>query len=244
MTVVLLLVAGFFGAWWQAIGTPVAESRPISTGALRIAVFGDSLAFGWGTAHPARDGVVPRLALRFAALRPGSTLVNAAFPGSTIAEVEQRQFRRPTGPVQLVLVISGGNDVQRVSAPWTIASDEASLIDGLRARYPDASVWVTDLPDVSLRPSVPLWSRAPFGTLIALDNAAFVRAARAHGAHVLPLSAISREPEANRAPNVSSDGLHPSAAGYAKLTDALWPWFEAALRPDRSFEETRGQAPL
>jgi lysophospholipase L1-like esterase len=98
---------------------------------------------------------------------------------------------------------------------------------------------VTDLPDVSLRPSNPSWSRAAFGTFIALDNAAFVRAARAHGAHVLPFSAISRESEANRAPYVSSDGLHPSAAGYAKLADALWPSFEAALRPERSFKQKR-----
>ena len=98
---------------------------------------------------------------------------------------------------------------------------------------------MTDLPDVSLRPSNPSWSRAAFGTFIALDNAAFVRAARAHGAHVLPFSAISRESEANRAPYVSSDGLHPSAAGYAKLADALRPSFEAALRPERSFKQKR-----
>jgi len=244
MAFVLLLIAGFFSVWWLAIGTPVAGARRIPTGALRIGVFGDSLAFGWGTAHPARDGVVPRLASRFAAVRPGSTLVNASFPGSTIGDIAQRQFPHLTGPVQLVLVISGGNDVQRISAPWRIASNEASLIDGLRARYPNASLWVTDLPDVSLRPSVPPWSRALYSALISLDNAAFVRAASAHGAHVLPLSAISREPEANRAPYVSSDGLHPTAAGYAKLTDALWPWFVAGLQPDRSFEEQRGQAPL
>lgn len=104
---------------------------------------------------------------------------------------------------------------------------------------PTKPPWVTDLPDVSLRPSNPSWSRAAFGTFIALDNAAFVRAARAHGAHVLPFSAISRESEANRAPYVSNDGLHPSAAGYAKLADALWPSFEAALRPERSFKQKR-----
>jgi hypothetical protein len=82
-----LLLGGLFGVWWRSIGTPVAEARPITTGALRIVVFGDSLAFGWGTTHPARDGLAPRLASRFAATRPGSTLVNASFPGSTIEEI-------------------------------------------------------------------------------------------------------------------------------------------------------------
>jgi len=232
MIAIVLLLAGLVGAWWQSTGTPVARARPIPIGALRIAVFGDSIAFGWGTPHPARDGLAALLAARFAASRPGSTLVTAAFPGSTIREIALLQLRHVSGPVQLVLAISGGNDVQQASPPWRIAADEASMIESLRARYPEASLWVTDLPDVSLRPSMPRWSRVPFGLFIALEDAVLVRAARAHGAHVLSLSAISREPEANRAPYVSSDGLHPSAAGYAKLAQALWPSFEAALRTD------------
>jgi len=71
VTIVLVLsLAGLLGVWWQSIGTPVARARPIPTGVLRIVVFGDSLAFRWGTARPARDGLAPRLAARFAAVRP------------------------------------------------------------------------------------------------------------------------------------------------------------------------------
>ena len=116
VTIVLVLsLAGLLGVWWQSIGTPVARARPIPTGVLRIVVFGDSLAFRWGTARPARDGLAPRLAARFAAVRPGSILVNAAFPASAIGQIAASQFPHVTGPAQLVLVISGGNDVRRVS---------------------------------------------------------------------------------------------------------------------------------
>jgi lysophospholipase L1-like esterase len=65
--------------------------------------------------------------------------------------------------------------------------------------------------------------------LIVLDNLAFHRAARAHGATVLPLSSISVSKLAADPANFSNDGLHPSALGYKRFAAMIWPSFERAI---------------
>ncbi len=231
LTAIFVLPIG----WYAALGNPqssltgisrvVTQAQPpavAADGALRVAVFGDSLAYGIGATHPQVNGVVPLLFAQIAARHPRSSFFNLSHKGARMQDILQHQLPASRGAAQLVLVIAGGNDVQAIETPSQIASNETVLLNALKRRFPGAAIVVTDIPDVSLRPIVPRWAKRPFHSLIVADNRAFRKAALSGGARVLPLYDLSRLPQALSPGTIVADGLHPSDKGYRLLAQAIW----------------------
>ena len=188
---------------------------------VRIAVLGDSLAFGTGASSAAGGFIFPA----FRALlvrRPGSRLDNVAIGGATVADVVRLQAGRLAGVrYDVVIVCVGGNDVVRGTPAVTFRRTYTELLRRIAAATPGARVICCGVPDVSVSPIFA--SERDLVRETAMRDDAVVRAlAAAHGAafvDVFGVSHATRDPERF----LGHDRFHPSDAGYVLLANALTP---------------------
>ncbi|MEX1142495.1 MAG: SGNH/GDSL hydrolase family protein [Thermoleophilaceae bacterium] len=198
---------------------------------------GDSLSAGidGDTAEPWPDRVARALAaedgdLAFRNLaRTGATSTDVA-----IWQLQEAIEHRP----DLVSVVCGGNDVLLSVRPdpdmFAAVLDE--ILATLRRRVPDARVVTATYP--RLATMLPLRERTERRVEAGVEavNAHIRRLAAQHGATCLEWAGHAGVDDPD---NFASDGLHPSAAGHARASEA----FLAALRdiagPPRDREEDR-----
>ncbi len=196
-----------------------------------MAVVGDSLAYGTG-AGSTQAGFAYRVFAAIEKTHPGSTYVNFAVPGSRVADVTAFQSRRlrETNP-NLVLVVAGANDLLQTRDASQFAEKYARMIDTLRSSAPHATIVAAGMPDVSRTLHVPEFAKPATSALCASLNAEMRRIAAQRGAHFLDLYTLTNAGEPSHRQYLSSDGFHPSAAGYAEIAKAVYPVIEAAISP-------------
>jgi acyl-CoA thioesterase-1 len=174
------------------------DLAPLPAGAVILA-FGDSITHGTG----ARDGEsYPEVLAR----RTGRTVVNAGVPGEITAQ-GLRRLPGVLGEVRpaLVILCHGGNDILRKRPPGEAARNLREMIRLSRAA--GAQVVLLGVPR--------------FGLL--LDSADFYREVAAQEG--VPLEADIL-PDVLSDNALKSDAVHPNAAGYERLAQAV----EALLR--------------
>jgi lysophospholipase L1-like esterase len=174
---------------------------------------GASDTFGYGVPDPATQGWVPRFA---AALPGGAQVVNLGVVGITLHHALEVDL-----PValdahpDLVTVWLAVNDlVAGVPLP-SYRTNLYRLLARLR-QATHARVLVGNVPDLTLVPAVASRLGADPAATIGAWNAAIAEAARDTGATLVDLHAGWRELAAHPE-YVGPDGLHPSAAGYARI---------------------------
>ncbi len=240
-------------------GTPSASAAPSSPGgdAPAYLALGDSVAAGTGADDPAR-GYVPVLAGLLSdrlgcgdASAPGcpATVRNLAVPGATTETLLRDQLPaaltvlRSGGPVRLVTVTIGGNDVfgrvlqacaRSPEAPSCAQAAQAAVgdvdenVDRLlaelaRATGPGTTVAVMTyydpLPACRLAPLQPLAEQVLEGTA-AQDGLNDVLRARAaeHGAVAVETGRRLTAPQDFVG---GLDCLHPSTSGHARIAEAF-----------------------
>ena len=208
------------GATGASKGGVLAKSRPVVYLAL-----GDSTGVGVGAGH---GGYAARLYSRIERERPGSRLVNLCATGAATADllgvqVERAGEARPT----LVTVGVGANDLIRGVTAEQFARNFEEVVVGLR-RQTDAPVVVMNIPDMSLAPAVPAYMRESARRHIRIFNERIAEVAGRYGLPVVDL--FGRSTEFSSHPEFfSSDGLHPSDAGYEYWAGLLWPYAEKML---------------
>lgn len=189
----------------------------------RYAALGDSLSAG------VDDAVEPwpqRVAAALSAEGADVAFSNLARAGATSAEVADEQLGRAIElEPDLVSLICGANDVLLSVRPDpdTFASVLDRMLAELRRRLPHACVVTATYP--RLATMLPLRERTERRVEAGIEALnAHVRAlADAHAAVCLEWSGHAGvdDPE-----NFADDGIHPSAAGHARASEA----FLAALR--------------
>ncbi|HEX8560179.1 MAG TPA: SGNH/GDSL hydrolase family protein [Pyrinomonadaceae bacterium] len=191
------------------------------------AALGDSTGAGVGARKG--GGYVARLFERIERVRPGSRLVNLCVSGATSGDVLRSQVGRlgAAAPTLVTLGI-GINDVTRQVAPEQYERNLEEIIARLRAQTA-APVVVSNLPDVSHAPAVPVFLRAEARRRLLLFNARVAQVARRHGLFL----ADSYERSAAVIPGhpefFSADGFHPSDEGYEFWAFEMWPTVKKAL---------------
>jgi acyl-CoA thioesterase-1 len=192
--------------------TPASSASPqgvaaAPAGATTYVALGASDAFGVGTSDPDRQNWPRVLAGELGA---HVHLVNLGLPGATVADAQRMELpvalaSHPT-IVTVWLVV---NDFADGVDLTTYTQQLGALLGALRSSTP-ARVYVGNLPDL---------------TLVAAWNAAIADVCAANGARLVDLwsdwSDLASHPG-----YISSDGLHPSTLGAAKLADV----FAAAIR--------------
>ncbi len=200
------------------------------TAPLRLAVLGDSIAYGTGAAR-VEDGLGPRLAQVLRRDGVDTDLTVLAVPGAVSRDLAA-QVRRaiPLRP-DLAVVVVGANDLARFTPVEAATAALGAAVADLRAAGTD--VVVVPAPDMSSVPFVPPAFRPVVRAACAVLQQGQAAVARAHGAVVAPVSTeVSRAFTADPA-LFSADRFHPSSAGYARIAAALAPTVLAAARDRR-----------
>ncbi|MBA3524781.1 MAG: SGNH/GDSL hydrolase family protein, partial [Geodermatophilaceae bacterium] len=119
---------------------------------LRLAVLGDSIAFGTGASHD-RDTLGPGLVARLAAAGVASEARVFAVPGARSVDLTGQVERCAGWAPNIVVIVIGANDVTHF-VPADVAAE--SLRVAVRAlRAVRAEVVLAPAPDLSAVPHVP-----------------------------------------------------------------------------------------
>ncbi len=209
--------------WGKALAVAAAVSSGTAAGAQEvvIAALGDSLTQGYGL--PQEDGLVPQLERWLQARGHDVRLINAGVSGDTTAGGLARVGWTMGEDVDAMIVALGGNDMLRGIAPEVSranldgilqaadAADVEVLLVGLRAfnnfgpQYQTA--FDTIFPDLA----------GDYGTLYIGNFLSAITGPDATGQDRLLLDYLQ------------SDGLHPNAAGVARIVEAIGPTVEALI---------------
>jgi lysophospholipase L1-like esterase len=188
--------------------------------ALRLAIVGDSIAYGVGAARPA-DTLGPRLVAALTADGIEALYRVYAVPGAVSADLGRQVERAREWRPEVAVIVVGANDLTRLVPP-----DRAADALGLAVRAlkeVGARVVVAPAPDLAVVPHVPPAFRRLVSTGSGILRRAQAAAATAAGAVVAdPEGSTSAEFAAD--PRLfAADRFHPSSAGYAVIAAALAP---------------------
>jgi acyl-CoA thioesterase-1 len=180
-------------------------SAPLSPpAAARVAFIGDSLSAGESIdkskTYPAL--IVAPLVKEGRNVR----LANGALSGETSNSARRRMslFR---APLAAAVIAVGAND-GGVIPPAETAANVTALLNAARAARPECPVIIISVA-------------RPHAAASDVDrDAALAEVARASGAVFVSDFFTALDP---RDPSLYVDGIHPSAAGHARLADRLWP---------------------
>jgi lysophospholipase L1-like esterase len=187
---------------------------------LRLAVLGDSLAYGTGATRP-DDTLGARLAGMLSHSGYAVELHVLAVPGATSFDLAVQVRRATPLDVDLAVVVVGANDLPRVIPPDRYAVALRAAVEALQGG--GTTVVVVPAPDWSTVAWVPPALRPALRTACAELQRRQAVVAEAAGAVVAP---VARQVAAAFAADPAlfcADRFHPSSAGYARIAAALGP---------------------
>jgi lysophospholipase L1-like esterase len=199
---------------------------------LRLAVLGDSIAYGQGAARSG-DTIGSRLAATLTESGTPAELRVFAVPGARSDALAAQTRRALSWGPHVALVIIGANDLTRLVPPESAARQLGAAVEELRTA--GVQVVVAPAPDLSVVPWVPVRMRAVVRAGSAALREAQKRAALQAGALVADVEGATSAAFAADVALFSADRFHPSSAGYAVIAEALGPAVRAAV------DRVRGQ---
>ena len=187
---------------------------------MRLAVLGDSIAYGVGADH-ASHTIAERLRH---ALATREVLVEPrvfAVPGARSAGLARQVQRALSFQPDLAVAIIGANDLTHFVPPVEAAEHLRRAVRDLRDA--GAEVVVAPAPDLSMVPHVPPVMRAVVRAGSLALRAAQVQAVLAEDGRVADASGATSVAFAGDRSLFSLARFHPSSAGSAVIAEALLP---------------------
>lgn len=178
-----------------------------------VLVLGDSISAGHGVA--VEDGWVARLRARLAAENYPHRVVNASIGGDTTSGGRARLPDALERHDPAVVVIQlGGNDGLRGQAPSAMEQNLVAMVEAAREAGARVLLLGIRLP--------PNYGRAYIERFIAV----YEQVAETTGVALVPrvLEGVGERRE-----RMQDDGIHPNAAGHARILDNVWPALEPLL---------------
>lgn len=198
--------------------------EPIASGPVVYTALGASDAAGVGTTQPDNQGYV---ALIDHHLPRGSHYVNLGISGIHLHEAIQKELpiAIATNPRLVTIWLVANDFVARV--PYaSYMNDLTTLLQRLHTQT-QASIYIANLPDLTLLPAISNGiargglAKTEIEKEIKQWNAQIAVIAKKYDATLVDLyqanSQLTAHPE-----YISSDGFHPSAAGYTQLAGYFW----------------------
>ena len=205
---------------------PVTSEKPMTTGPIVYVALGDSTGSGVG----ARDGgYVARLFKRIEERRPGSKLNNLCVSGATTQDLLRGQLDRGVAAnPDLVTVGIGINDVGHGFTLDQFAKNYEQILSTLKEKT-RARIVVTNIPDISTAPRIPASMRSEYQQQLIQFSRRLEEIAARHGVTVFDIYTITTQELASHPEYFSSDGFHPSDAGYEMWAQQMWPTIERVI---------------
>jgi len=184
--------------------------------ALRVLIAGDSSAAGVGVAHQrqALSGHLAR-ALHAHSARPVHWALHAR-SGLSTRQVHELLRAEAMPPAELVVVVTGVNDVIDMVSPRRAIRHRAALADWLLTERGATHVLFTPLPPVHRFPLLP----QPLRGVMGRDALAHNEALRGWAATRCDVSCVSIDFEL-QAGWMASDGFHPGEPVYRVCGEAI-----------------------
>jgi len=203
--------------------SPTATPTPSPTAAIRYVAIGASDTVGVGATDPATGSWPARVATL---LPPGSAFVNVGVSGSIALQARTAQLpgalaQRPT----VVSIWLAVNDMNATIEPASFANDLGAIVDALVAGT-GAKIFVGNVPDLRPVPAYKDADKVALFRLISAYNAAIAAIAAKYPGRVVAVDLFTGSADLVSTITVSSDGFHPSDAGYQLIADR----FAAAMR--------------
>ena len=214
-----------------ACGRATSEGRvtgtsEMNTGPIVYVALGDSTGAGVGALN---GGYVLRLYNRLLPQRPGSQLANLCVSGATTADLIRGQLDRGVEKnPQLVTLGIGINDIGHGVPLEQFAENYERILSTLKEKT-KAQIVVTNIPDVSSAPRIPSSMRSQYQRQIDQFCQRLVEIANEHGVTIFDVYTITKEELPSHPEYFSSDGFHPSDAGYELWATQMWPTVAKAM---------------
>ncbi len=183
--------------------------------ARNVICFGDSITAGYGLENASVESYPALLqqklnqALATTDSVPRWRVVNAGLSGETTAGGARRIDWILRQPVDIFILALGGNDGLRGLDPAVTQKNLQTIIDRVRARYPEAKIV---LAGMMMPPSMGENYARAFATM-------YPTLATKNNLTLIPflLEGVGGRPDLNQ-----SDAIHPNPAGHALIADTLW----------------------
>lgn len=189
-------------------------------GPIVYVALGDSTGSGVGATN---GGYVARLFKRLLDHRGGSELVNLCVSGATTEDVLRSQLQQGVEKSpDLVTLGIGINDIGHNFSIDEFARNYDEILSTLATKT-NAAIVVTNIPDISSAPRIPLFARAEYQQQIVRFNQRLGEIAQRHGVTVFDIHTITRRELPAHPEYFSSDGFHPSDKGYELWAGEMWP---------------------
>ncbi len=189
-------------------------------GPIVYVALGDSTGSGVGATN---GGYVARLFKRLLDHRGGSELVNLCVSGATTEDVLRSQLQQGVEKSpDLVTLGIGINDIGHNFSLDEFARNYDEILRTLATKT-NAAIVVTNIPDISSAPRIPLFARAEYQQQIVRFNQRLGEIAQRHGVTVFDIHTITRRELPAHPEYFSSDGFHPSDEGYELWANQMWP---------------------
>lgn len=126
----------------------------------------------------------------------------------------------PNEKFDYILIGLGGNDVMRLSSPRKWRRDMTRLIEILREKSPDSTIFLTNCPMIKFSTAIPQPIKLILWELSKL-----------HDANIKDLTSrmervfYYHQPSDFVVDGFFADGIHPSEQGYADWSDAMMKFF-------------------
>jgi len=204
----------------------LSTDKPMTTGPIVYVALGDSTGSGVGARE---GGYVARLFKRVVERRLESKLNNLCVSGSTTADVLRGQLDRGVAAdPDLITLGIGINDIGHGLTLDQFAKNYEQILSTLKEKT-RARVVVTNIPDISSAPRIPGSMRSEYQRQIMQFNQRLEEIAARHGATVFDVYSITTAELPSHPEYFSSDGFHPSDAGYELWSERMWPIVEEVI---------------
>ena len=194
-------------------------------GPITYVALGDSTAVGIGGT---RGGYVSVLVRKLKEVRPGSKLHNYSVSGGTTADVTRQVEKTVAAKPQLVTISVGVNDIRRGVSLERFAANYDEMLVRLTSET-DAIVVISNIPDLSSSRHVPPVVRSYMQAMIEQFNTRLREVANKRGVQLFDIYQLTHEELHQHPEYFSSDGFHPSDAGYDLWAEKMWLVVAATL---------------
>lgn len=192
----------------------------MKAGPIVYVALGDSTGSGVGARN---GGYVARLFNRMLEHRGGSELENLCVSGATTADVLRGQLQSGVAKSpDLVTLGIGINDIGHGLTIEQFAKNYDEILSTLKEKT-NATIVVTNIPDISSAPRIPASIRAEYQRQIEQFNARLEEIARRHEVTIFDIFTITRSELPSHPEYFSADGFHPSDEGYELWAEQMWP---------------------
>ena len=221
----------FFAGFWilmilngcnhEGVGQRTADRQePMKTGPIVYVALGDSTGAGMGARN---GGYVARLFQRIVERRPGSKVSNLCISGSTTEDVLRGQLEKGVAMnPDLITLGIGINDIGHGMSLDQFSTNYDQILSTLKEKT-HAEIVVTNIPDISSAPAIPGPMRRQYQQQIIQFSKRLGEIAARHGVTVFDVYTMTTKELPSHPEYFSSDGFHPSDAGYELWAEEMWP---------------------